>query len=501
MELIKLDFDKISYHNTENINIVLDIQDSNIETSNLTNININIYKLDEKRNEFTYGFGSSPKLEKNKFNISQKLSESLKGGIYFIRHIKLVYGNIEKGDNCVKSLLPKRDFELKFFHIRNTEGCEPLTSTDIEKKIGVISKKRQVYRTEPILAYKEQDDISLKSYRVLIFGIGCLIHNVQELNGYTIYPINTGLDYSNMNNPVNDFISKHLRFNIPYNNKINKEFKSSAPLFVIDYLTVKSKDFSNAFLSCNAISQTIFSILANQNGQRPDLFAYIVIDCETNKYNFNFQFPGYQGNIVSDFSPTKTANEIDKLLPILSTDPWLKFVFDSHSFALNETNIDLKYFRLWAILELIAKKEITENNIKIVNAGNEYIQDDKGDITKTKYALAKVYYFVYKLNLMQTSSSSSIVGSEYSYMFEMNKTLNCPEGTEKIILWDSLSAMYAIRNATAHKGKFILEEAMNGNPKDKLAAKYYPIGFNMLLNQLESIVRKAIDNQIDKHNN
>ncbi len=499
MKIIRLVIDKVSYYNKDEIKITLNLSHPEIEKENLTNININIYELGEKRNEFKFGFGSEPIVEKNEVTITQKLSDTFKNGIYFIRHIKFIYGNPENNDYKEISLLPKDNFELKFFHISH-ELNKRLTQYEIETRIEQISNERSIYRNKVLVSPSLLNSTSAKSFKVLIFGIGCLIHNSQELNGYTIYPVRNGINYSNLNNPVNDFLSKHLNITLPFNEKIDGEFRKSTPLFVIDYSTVKAKDYKDALAFCGAHSERIFSILGYKKGQRPSVFAYVIKEHHTNNLFYNFHFPGYRGNLINGFSPSAIANDIDKLSPILNNSPWLKLIFDSYVFALNEINVDIKYFRLWAILELIAKKEIITNDIEIVDAENNYIQNSGNNIT-TKYAVGKVYQYIYQCNFTQATCSSSISGSEYSVMFEMSTKMKCSHDTVKVTLWELINALYAIRNSTAHTGYFDIKTAEQGNWKDKLAAKYYKLGFNMFLSQLESLVKNVIDKQIENRNN
>ncbi len=499
MKLVELNLNKISFHNTDIIDITLDIKDYTLETKNLTNININIYELGEKRNEFVFGFASEPKIKDDKLYISQKLSNSLKDGIYLIRHIKLIYEDKMNNNHYTKSLLPKDDFELKFFHITEKKENQSISKDEIKQRIEKISVSRNAYRNKVILTTKASDHKDVNSYQVLIFAIGCLLHTVQELHGFTIYPLSDRLDYSHMHNPVNEYISKKFGFSLPYNEKINIKFKNSTPLFVIDYPKVVAKDLNDAIQYCDELSDTIFSILAYDKGQRPNMFSFVVRNTETGEYSYDFQFPGYKGNLISDFSPSATANKIDNFSPILNSNPWVKFIFDSYSYAINERNIDLKYFRLWAILELIAKNEIISDSQEIVDAKNNPIQYISGEIVKTKNTLAKVYHLVYNSDLTQATTSSSIPNSKYYIVFESNQTIAIPDGAEKISLWKSLNAMYAIRNATAHQGKFIIEDAKKGTWRDKLASKYYIIGHSVLLNELERIVKHMIKLQIDKN--
>lgn len=500
MYSVNVFIDKISYHNRDDIEITLNINNTELIKSNLNNVNIDISEFSEKRNEHKYGFGAIPIIQNNHIRIIQKLSDSLINGIYFISHIKFIYSRPDLPDYQEISFKPKENFELIFFHINHLIN-NSLTDKEISSRIHDMLKLREDYRNKTIISSSALDNSNTKEFKVLVFGVGCLLHTIQELNGYTIYPLNKGLDYSNLNNAVNHFLNEKFNFQIPLNPKIDEAFQKSTPLFVIDYHRVKALDEKDALMHCNVLSQTIFSILGLKKGQRPNIFATVVIDKIGLNYLYHFQFPGYGGNLVSEFSPTATANLIDKIFPLLSSNPWLKLIIDNHAFALNEDNIDLKYFRFWAVLELIAKKEIKNDNLNLLLANKQHIVDEKRNDLKTNTAFRKVYYYIYNCNFQKFISSCQVPGLEFSYMFEMNEYEESEASTEKITLWEALNAIYAIRNAAAHQGKFIIEVAQKGNWKDQLAAKYYALPFNLLLSHLETLVNNVIEKQIESLQN
>jgi hypothetical protein len=498
VRLIKQLLEKVSFHNTDILNVKFDFSDYDIKTENLTNINVNIYSLGTKRNDFVYGFGSIPEIDNNIFIISQKLSNSLKPGIYFIRHIKMIYGSPEEDTHKEISLLPKDDFELKFFYVGENEK-DALSTEEINQKINEITFKRREYRNKKHIT----DNARLLSkphyFRVQIFAIGCLLKNIQELEGITIYPLSNGLSYVNMNNVVNEHLHKMFSYKLPYNEKIDDDYKRSTPMFVIDYLQVNAIDYSDALKYCYDKNEAIFSILAFDKGQRPRLFSYVVIDQQIGECNYGFNFPGYSGNLISDFSPTSTANQIDKIEPLLRKDHWFKFLFESYSNAINEANIDIKYFRLWAILELMAKKEVSMSNIELIDTEGEVIKYQNGDTAKTNKTLGKIYHLIFTSEYTQSTASSSIPGKEYHIVFEAGEYQKAPKDGEKLTLWQTLNALYAIRNATAHEGDFVVEKMKKGDWKQKLAAKYYLGYFDILLNQLESMVKYLIKSKIDQN--
>jgi len=497
MKSLKLSIDQTSYRINDNLEFYLEINNSSFDIEDLSNININIYRYGEKRIEFSLGFGTAPKLIDNKFIISKQIPQTLEEGIYFIRHIKFIFGDFEKGTHRELSFLPKRDFELVFFQIGLEDGLA-ISRLEIFSRVLVLSQKQHDYKNKPILTSSAQKNKTNLEYNVLVFGVGNLIHNIHELNGYTIYPIKDGLNYSNMNNPVNEFLEKHLKVSIPFNESIDLKFRKSTPLFVIDYLTINAVNPKDAIDHSINLSQNIYSILGYKNGQRPEIFAYVCRDKSNNQLTYDFQFPGYAGELVNSFDPSAITKEIDNLNPLLENDPWLRFVIDNYSFAINDRNKDLRYFRLWAILELISKKEITENDIELLSPDGTPIILQNGQPRKTSNTLGKVYQCIYNANLQHVTYTSQIADISFNILFEMSEFHASNENIEKISLWEAVSAMYAIRNSVAHKGQFILSEAENGDWKDKLAVKYYSLGFNIFLSHMESVVKKIIDIQIEK---
>jgi len=494
MQIIKQSLEKVSFQNTDILNVKFNFSDYALKTENLININVNIYSLGTKRNDFSYGFGSTPNIDKKTFIISQKLSSSLKSGIYFIRHIKMIYSNAKEEKYNEISLLPEDDFELKFFYISDNQE-DVLSIEEIHQKIEEITFNRRQYRNKIHITDNIHTLSQTHYFRVQIFAIGSLLKDIQELEGITIYPLSHGLSYVNMNDVVNEHLLKMTTCKLPYNEKIDNDYKRSTPMFVIDYLQVNAINYDDALKYCYGKSEAIFSILAFDKGQRPKLFSYVAIDQKTGECNYGFQFPGYSGNLVSDFSPTSTANQIDKIEPLLK-DHWFRFLFNSYSNAINEVNIDIKYFRLWAILELIAKKEVPISDTELVDAKNKIIKYQNNDSAKTNKTFGKIYFLIFTSGYTQSTVSSSIPGQEYHIVFETSDYQEVPINGEKLTLWQTLNALYAIRNATAHEGEFLVEKMKIGDWKQKLAAKYYINHFDILLNQLEGMVKYLISSKI-----
>lgn len=499
MSDIELNLDKLSYKLGDTLNISFFTK--GIDIDSLEFININIFRLGKKRDELSLGFGDNVKLEHNKFKISRKLDMKMKEGIHFIEGIKLIYqkGPYKKGLDKIEHV----PISKKYFQFG--EPNNKITKEEIEIQVKEILSERKKYRTHQIIACEENEKNNANKHRILIFGAGNFIFTSQELKGYTIHPIKGGLKHSNMLEAVNGYMKKNMGITIPNNKETQETLKKTIPIFVIEYTNVLALNFNTAFQYCLIHSENIFSILANQKGQRPYMFSSVVIDLKTTQYEWQIYPNNHNGNIVPEFTPTATADEIETLLPILSDDPWLKFIFDNFSHVQNERNRALKYFRLWSMLEFIANEKVPEDTIGIKYANNQPILLGDGKQRKTTGALNKIYHFIYTLDLSQSTFSHP--HHNIPFLFEMSQVSAVSKKTEKIILWDFLRAMYAIRNAAAHTGDFIPKDALKGKPDEKLAAKYYkygdnslnlvPLEFDPFLSRFEGLVKDVIDNLID----
>lgn len=490
--MAELKIDRISYIPGDVITFELDISKDEIPIKNLRNINVNIFKVNVARNNFALGFGFKPKGSDKKIKIEKTLPDTMSEGLYTVQNIKLIFD--ESGDKTYL-LLQNKNLPLLFFVVVDNKK-KHYDEMTLNELISTLTEKRKEYRNR--ILQTSTTSASRKIYKVLVIGVGCLVHSSQELSGYTIYPLGTGLSYKHMNEAVNSFLKPSYRFELPYDHEIEKAFKNATPLFAIDYKRVEAADHNNAISHCINISENLFTILAYDKGQRPRPVATIILDIETGQMWHSFHFPGYSGNLVSDFDPKSTADKIDRVLPLIDQVPWVKLLLESYGNAIAESNFDFAYLKYWAILEMVAKKYVTDNNIAIIRPNNSLIKDELGRDVTTSRIVAKVYHFLFTNDIPTSHSSSSVPDHSFEIVFETNKAVDDGGGKTIIRLWECVSACYEIRNQTAHTGDFDIEKSRNGSRRQKLAATFYSLGFNNFLDNLKRMTNVIISKEIDK---
>lgn len=486
---------KNSFAIGDEIIIELDFNNSPELLDDLTNININIYRFDIERNNFVLGFGHPPQVEEGKVLVKRTITESFNEGVHFINGVKLIYG-----EEVSKQLFfaPGRDVPEMIFWVSDSEK-NIISSEELSLKIKELSIERNKFTNKEIITEKahiKPDSCNL--YKVFIFSVGCLVHNPQIMAGYTIYPLKGGYDYTHMHQSVNEFLKSGYGISIPYEKSIAENFGRSTPLFVVVFHNVRAVEYSDAAVHCSRFAENLFTILSFEKGQRPNQYATVTISPHESRFWQSFHFPGYSGNLVSDFNPASTAGYIENLLPLIEKSPWIDLLIKTFSEAQSEKNIDFAYLKLWSILEMISKKRVPEKTIPITYPDGSAITYGDGTQVKTDSALGKTYHWLFQNNFQQVSVNFGPEGIEILFegATDISDDPNFRKNKEVICLWDVVSGLYEIRNSTAHSGEFNPISAKSGNGRQRIAAKLYELPYNHLLSHIQGIVKLLISNEI-----
>ena len=90
---------------------------------------------------------------------------------------------------------------------------------------------------------------------------------------------------------------------------------------------------NNTYNVCLNFTENLFTVLAFEKGQRPNQYATVTFCPSENRFWQSFHFPGYTGNLVSDFNPSSTAGHIENLLPLIEKSPWIDLLMKTFSEA------------------------------------------------------------------------------------------------------------------------------------------------------------------------
>jgi hypothetical protein len=490
---MKITLSNISYLPNEELIIDLDFRDSKDLLNGLSNININIFRIDVKRNSFVFGFGHAPENKDGIISIRRSLPDSFVEGAYLIHGIKLIYSDETRKEIILAS---GRDIPNLFFWVAKTKN-DLLTKNELDDTLKNLSTERAAFENRIIITDAAGKAGDIKNYVVFIFSVGCLVHHSQIMEGYTISPLRKGYDYDHMHESVNDYLEKVHGIKIPYEKSIADSFAQSTPLFVITFQNVRAIDNADAAIYCSMMAEYLFTILSYEKGQRPKQYATIVLSPSENMLWQSFHFPGYGGNLVSDFSPSSTAEYIEKLFPLMQKSPWLELLMRSLADAVSEDNPSVAFLKFWSILELVAKRRIANNKEAVVFPDGSQIFYEPGKPVTTAKSLGKVYSLLFKINLppfVVNLGNHKLIFETYQ---DASENPNLDEETVVIPLWDVVRAAYEIRNSTAHSGVFDPRRAEIGSAREQLAACMYQLPHFHFLDHIKQLTRFTVSNELN----
>lgn len=458
---------KPSFVPGETIRLTLRFEATVEDLETVNNISVDFYRVDVQRNQFSLGFGSAPTLEGNTLEVSKALPANFRHGLYIIQHVTLC-----RGDEPEESEQEAIAFDPVFFAVQTAVEV-PLLSQEVVELSNEMGRRRAAYMRQPIKTTKaEENTPSVKQFRVLIFGVGCLLHATQQLEGYSIRPLGTGLSHRRMHEIVNTALEEEEIEGLEFREETEEQFERSTPVFRVLYTTVEAVDHNDALDHCRAHANLLFQILGLDRGQMPREFACVASEYGSNRRWHLYQMPGYRGNLLSDFNPVSTANRIERLLPKLQGDPFTRLLIKTYADATAELDYGFSLLRYWSVMELVADKNIAKDGAALTHPNGTPILNRKGNPKTTNSKHGRVYVYILANGAFKEHGTYTENGSQKSYIVggessDPAYTLT----TELIPLWDLVRAVYAIRNAVAHEGQFDLDKAMTGDAHQKLAAR------------------------------
>lgn len=437
----------------------------------ITNVSLDFFRIEGMRDQFAFGFGMAPRVVAGALELEQNFPADFKAGIYRISSAMLTIGSIEGASE--RPGTARQNVCVVFLPVifqARTALEHPASPEAITHQAHAIWARRRQRANKPFIVPPLTDVKGQPRFLIYVFGVGCLIHQMQQLEGFALLPLGQGLSHRNMSEIVNRFLESNGLEPLPFIEETEQAFAESTPAFVIAYAVVVATDSETALEYCREHAGRVFSILGLDRGQKPRAFAYVATQYDTTQWWHRFDFPGYRGNLLSDFNPVRTANEVERLLPRLEANPFSRLIVSTYSDATSEQEYGFALLRFWSVLELVAEHNIS-SGIPVRHPDGAAILNAKGNPETTSSKHGRVYAYILANGAFEESASYTESGILKSYHVGDAKNPNVTTGTEVFTLWEMVRATYAIRNAIAHEGQFDLLKAQTGDVFQKLAAR------------------------------
>ncbi len=490
-QLIQASINRTSFLPGATVRLTLHFDANETGLDTVSNVSIDFHRIERERNQFAFGFGVAPKNKEHTLEVSQMLPEDFPVGLYLFNRVVLIW------DNALGAKQVQFAFEPVIFAVQ-TAVEKPFSFEELNVRVSEIDHQRGDYVNRVMKTSLALSAATANQFRVLIFGVGCLLHAHQQLEGYSISPIGIGLSHRRMHDIVNSVIHREGIGPIDFDHHAEAHFESTTPTFVVSYMAVEALDQQDALDHCRLHAKKLFLILGLERGQMPQEFAALVLQDGSTAYLRSFQMPGYRGNLVSDFNPVSTANAIEKLLPKLDGNPFLRLLAKTFADATAETYRGFALLRYWAVMEMLADKYVEPGQCIRAPDGT-VILNPRANPETTDSKHGKVYACILANGAFLTHGSYDDNGSHRSFIVGGDSTHpGYNANTELISLWDMVRAAYAIRNSIAHEGQFDLLAAASGDAYEQLAARLVTSGYADPIDFLKQQARIAFWRESNK---
>ena len=431
----------------------------------VTNVSVDLFRAEYSRNQFAFGFGGQPLLQPNSLSVAQKLGSELKPGLHFIGAVTLCW--VESTGNVRQERVT---FEPVFFAVQSALE-KPIGKGELATRVGALILERKAYAGREIVASRDVPQATLIPFRVLIFGVGCLLHAPQQLEGFLIAPLGRGFSHARLHEIVDTTLSRINLGSFPFDQATEDQYEQSTPTFLVDYCRVLGASHVDVLDHCREHSRMMFEVLGLDRGQKPREFFCMAMDQVSGERWFVFDSPWYRGNLVSDFNPVSTANLIESVTPKLQRDPFLRLLIRSYAEATAEDDSGFALLRSWTVMELLADRAVATGK-KILHPNGQPIKNNKGNSKDTNAKEARVYQYLLERGSYVVHMSMNVEGRNRQYILGADETHpGYTPDTVLIPLWVVVRSAYAIRNCIAHEGYFSEQQIDPGDPDQILAAQ------------------------------
>lgn len=480
--------DKISCAPGELLRLTFHIPAEELPEYDVTNISTDILRLAVERNQLLIGFGTAPvRTGDDVFTVEVKLPDDAKHGLCVIGHAVIT------PPDGTEAPMSRIQFDPVFFEIRDASDS-PSTAEQLKSALDALSQERAAYSNKIIVAADAAEDVStLGAFRVLIFAVGTLIHARQQLEGYSITPLQGGMSHRHLLDLANAYLSSAQLPNIPFDQNVEDRFVRGSPSIVVDFNHVQARNHEYAFAYCKHQTDLIFLALGRNRGQAPKEFGGAAFDRQSDQMWFFFHAPWYRGNLVSDFSPAAVADAVERIVPKLQSDPFARLISRSYTEAILEETVDFRLLRLWTILELAADRHVPKSNTPLQHLDGTPILKANGRPETSQSQVGRVYSYLKSLGPLTSAGTYSDRSGTHT-IIEAGDTSNpnYKPGAQVYSLWEMVKAGYAIRNYVAHEGHFDTAAAAAGDQHQQLAAESVTTGRPSVVGFVERAAERVL---------
>lgn len=424
----------------KNVNINLNIPESciekckpikfileGLELNGEFNFSVNLNRIEYDYTEFAFGTGTSIKASGRTHEISINTNEDLKEGMYLVGQINISKVNETPFPEPLMNLTQQDFGECIIKIIDSLDNHQ--TEEELKKEYHEILKKRDIDFNRGI------GDGS-KEFEGCMFIKHCLITRPMRLGQYQIFPWE-GLPCNDEIKLVQDYLAKNNVKQLDNTQEILKNCKHGQPVSIVYFPLIKSDNPEIAGEIMEKEVSILCDLLAVLRDGYPSIFGALLLDKNTGKFYYKILHPTYKGNLMGGLVSGEDPRYIKKIMDNIKEDIKIQLYLSLYNEARKERRTEFIYFRLWNILEIIARSK---------NYPGQPLCDWQGNVMKNRKGIdreipeknnAKELVFEH---IRRVFTSSSIGESCFS------------QGLQQGLIGEMIPIWYRHRNCVVHGG-------------------------------------------------
>ena len=363
--------------------------------------------------------------------LTTKTDDVFTPGLFEISQIGLRISGADVDQRIIRA---GTDFPRALFEV--VESGTPRSRAELEAAATRMGRERSDRFLAAVDILPMDGEVS--SYRVFAFLSPCLITNRIRLDRMELIPLGY-LESAEEVRALEAFF-QHSGGDVPTSwlEDLSEKLSLNHPATAIHFPNLQSASkqaIEDYAIKESALVSDVLSLTRRAHGR---VIGVLLIRLDDGKATFRPLGEGYRGNLLGGFISGEDPRELATIVGTALKDPSLRLFIGLYGQAFSELDVDSGFFRMWAILEGMAQRYVSSNQVVHDFVGDP-ILNEKGKPITTRSAQGRVYALI-----QREFKSGSISATPYTSML--------PE--EGLSLWDLCGVWVGYRNATAHYGAF-----------------------------------------------
>jgi hypothetical protein len=358
----------------------------------------------------------------------------LNPGIYLVSRLRFSLDAIPNVSKVVDAR-PTANFPRTFIQVTD-QPMQPVEPAKLAERLVLIEQGRDSVFLSGITADPANPGIG--RFRGFAFVTRCLLRSRLRLGQIEVMPLRIGLQSIELSAIIQQVLAE---FGSPVVETDDAWARASAeafPVMVIHMPLIYARDRAQAVAAIVRHSRAVIDVLSPHRMSYGEPLAYVLESLDSPGRIWPMQaFGGYRGNMIGGFISGEDPKALRNDLWNVLADPMLQLFVSLYREAASEINIDFAYLRFWNLLEAIATRRVTNQNITTFDG--QPITGPKGKCINTAGdSVARVYALI-KTHFQPRGLKEDFFLS----------------GLQIRDLWSVCRVWWGYRSATAHYGGFV----------------------------------------------